>query len=102
MRLSVLAMSLLYLVLFSGCATENYVKQQMAQLMPEIEAAKQDAREAKDLAQEAMTAASECGENSEIAMKRADAAAIRASDAAEKAETAAKKCVKTFNLLQKK
>jgi hypothetical protein len=69
------------LVIFSGCASRDYVKQQMEPLLDRLSKV------------EAMS--KECCEKAESAVKRAEAAA-------KKAETAAEKSTKSFDLQQRK
>jgi DNA repair exonuclease SbcCD ATPase subunit len=117
-KVVLLVISFLLLLSF-GCATQEYVKQQIDPLIDRIsklearvaaiesrlsglegkiagiDEAKKEAREAKTLAQEAMKTALDCCDKAEAAAKRAEAAADRA-------ENAAKKCAKAFELQQKK
>lgn len=79
--LSLLLTMAFLLVLSSGCATKEYVRQQMEPLLDRLSKV------------EAMS--KECCENSESAAKRAEAAA-------KKAETAAEKSTKSFELQQRK
>jgi hypothetical protein len=105
----------LLMSLVSGCASRDYVKQQIEPLvdrisklearMNDLEAkcgssadlsgVKQEAADAKTLAEEALKNSKECCANSEEAAKRAEAAA-------ERAEAAAKKAEKAFELHQMK
>jgi alcohol dehydrogenase class IV len=98
----------LLMSLVSGCATRDYVKQQIEPLVDRISkleakcgssadlsGVKQEAADAKALAEEALKNSKECCANSEEAAKRAEAAA-------ERAEAAAKKAEKAFELHQMK
>ncbi|HWR59507.1 MAG TPA: alanine-zipper protein [Thermodesulfovibrionales bacterium] len=79
--LSLLAITGFSLFLFSGCASRDYVKQQVEPLLDRLSKV------------EAMT--KECCEKAEGAAQRAEAAA-------KKATTAAEKSTKSFELQQKK
>ncbi len=76
------------LVISSGCATRDYVRQQIEPLLDRVS-------KAEAMAQEAKKTAEECCEKSE-------GAANRAEEAAKKAEAAAEKAKKSFELQQRK
>ena len=117
--LVVLSLLLLSLV-FTGCATKDYVKQQIDPLVDrisriearvtaveskltalegkiaEVDEAKREARDARSLAQQAMQKAQQCCDKADAAARKADAAAERAEAAAARAENAAMKAGKAF------
>jgi membrane protein involved in colicin uptake len=117
-KVFLLALVLVILFLFSaGCATRDYVRQQMEPLVERIsrletqcssrgssqdEEARKDAAEAKILAQEAMKTAKDCCGKADAAADRAEAAANRAEAAAKKAGAAAETSKKAFELQQMK
>ena len=86
--LSLLVTTGFLLVISSGCATKDYVKQQIEPLLDRIS-------KAEAMAQDAKKTAEECCEKSE-------GAANRAEEAAKKAEAAAEKAKKSFELQQRK
>jgi hypothetical protein len=83
------------LVMTSGCATKDYVKQQIEPLLDRISKSEAMAQDAKNTAEEAKKTAKECCEKAEGAANRAEAAA-------RKAEMAAEKSTKSFELQQRK
>jgi ElaB/YqjD/DUF883 family membrane-anchored ribosome-binding protein len=117
-KVFLLALVLVISFLFSaGCATRDYVRQQMEPLVERIsrletqcsslgpsqgKEAKGNAAEAETLAQEAMKTAKDCCGKAEAASNRAEAAADRAEAAAEKAAKAAETSKKAFELQQMK
>jgi hypothetical protein len=124
-KVFLLALVLVISFLFSaGCATRDYVRQQMEPLVERIsrletqcsslgpsqgKEAKGNAAEAEILAQEAMKTAKDCcgkaeaaAYHAEAASNRAEAAADRAEAAAEKAAKAAETSKKAFELQQMK
>jgi ElaB/YqjD/DUF883 family membrane-anchored ribosome-binding protein len=117
-KVFLLALVLVISFLFSaGCATRDYVRQQMEPLVERIsrletqcsslgpsqgKEAKGNAAEAETLAQEAMKTAKDCCGKAEAAADRADAAADRADAAAKKAAAAAETSKKAFELQQMK
>ena len=118
MRRTVLLALVTVLIAF-GCASQDYVKQQIEPLVDRIsklearvsaletkvaaleglgaeaDAAKKDAADAKALAEEAMKCCKDNMGNGNEAVRKAEAAA-------ERAEAAAAKCQKAFELQQKK
>jgi hypothetical protein len=111
-KVFLLALVLVILFLFStGCATRDYVRQQMEPLVERISKLEtqcssrgpsQGAVEAEKLAQEAMKTAKDCCGKGEAAAERAEAAAERAEAAAKKAAAAAETSKKAFELQQMK
>lgn len=102
----------LSLMLTAGCATEGYVREQVAPLadrlgklearvgaletkvdglakdMPDVQAAKKEINDAKAQVEQAVKAAQGAEQNAMAAASRAEAAANRAEDAAKRAEAA--------------
>lgn len=89
-----IAMSIL-LVLSFGCATKDYVKQQIEPLMDRIS-------KLEAMNQETMKTAKECCEKAEAAASKLEGAAERAETAAKQAEVAAEKAKKSFEMQLKK
>ncbi len=83
------------LVLSSGCATRDYVRQQMEPIVDRLSKLEAQSKECCENAKKCCDNAKECCENAEGAAKRAEAAAKRA-------ETAAEKSTKSFELQQRK
>ncbi len=79
------------LVLSSGCATRDYVRQQMEPIVDRLSKVEACCENAK-----------KCCEDSKKCCEDAEGAAKRAEAAAKKAETAAEKSTKSFELQQKK
>jgi len=111
-KVFLLALVLVISFLFSaGCATRDYVRQQMEPLVERISKLEtqcsslgpsKEAAEAKTLAQEAMKTAKDCCGKAEADANRAEAAADRAEAAAKKAAAAAEASKKAFELQQVK
>ncbi len=79
------------LVLSSGCATREYVRQQIEPILDRLSKVETCCENAKKCCEESK----KCCVDSEGAAKRAEAAA-------KKAEAAAEKCTKSFELQQRK
>ncbi len=91
-RLMLLLATLSFLLVSSyGCATKEYVKQQIDPLVDRISKLEATTQSLKDC----------CGK-ADAAAARAEAAAKEAQAAANKAQAAAEKAKKSFELLQKK
>jgi len=89
--ISLLAVLSVSLFCFYGCATKEYVKQQIDPLVDRISKLEATTQSLKDC----------CGK-ADASAARAEAAAKEAEAAAKRAEAAAAKAVKTFDLHQKK
>ena len=84
-----------FLLVFSyGCASKDYVRQQIEPLVDRINKL--------EASKGAPAAASDCCEKAQAAAQQAEAAAKNAEAAAKKAEAAAAKAGKAFELQQKK
>lgn len=90
------------LVLSSGCATKDYVKQQMEPLLDRTSKTEATAQDAKKTAEDAKRIAEEAKRTAEECCEKAESAANRAEAAARKAEMAAEKSTKSFELQQRK
>lgn len=93
--ISLLAVSGMLFVFSSGCATRDYVKQQVDPLLDRI-------TKLEASMQATAKTAKECCEKAGAAAEKAEDAAKRAEDAAKKAEAAAEKSKKSFELHQMK
>jgi uncharacterized protein HemX len=89
--ISLFSMLAIVIVLSYGCASKEYVKQQVDPLVDRISKLEATTQALK-----------ECCGKADAAAQRADAAAQRAEAAAKKAEAAADKSTKSFELQQKK
>jgi hypothetical protein len=100
--LSLLVMIGFLLVTTSGCASKDYVRQQIEPLLDRISKSEAVAQDAKKTAEEAKKTAEEAKEKSKECCEKAEGAANRAEAAARKAEMAAEKSTKSFELQQRK
>ncbi len=89
--LCLLAMLVILSISSYGCASKEYVKQQIEPLVDRISKLEAETQSLKDC----------CGK-ADAAAERAEAAAKAAQDAAKSAQAAADKCSKSFELQQKK
>jgi uncharacterized protein (DUF3084 family) len=86
---TILQLAVIVLFLLSiGCATKDYVKQQIEPFEERFSKIESEAADTQELAQKAMKVAKDCCD--------------RAESAAARAEAAAKKAEKAFELQQKK